>query len=223
MKINYIYHSGFTIEDEDYYLIFDYYKGHIGLKDKQTIVFSSHGHDDHYNPEILNWSNEKTSYVLSDDIDLKAKDNIHFMRPYEEISLKGIKVKSFGSTDLGLSFLIELNGKSIFFAGDLNWWHWDNDSLEDQKKEEKDFKEEIKKVRNQSQKIDVAFFPVDPRLGENYYLAGEHAIKELSPKYFFPMHFGDNFEITKEFAHRFKDLSTNIMEISRVNQEFEIK
>lgn len=220
MKINYIYHSGFTIEDEDYYLIFDYYKGDIELQDKETIIFCSHGHHDHYNPEILNWKNEKTSYVFSDDIDVKSNENIHFMSPYEEITLKGIKIKTFGSTDLGLSFLIEINGKTIFYAGDLNWWHWDNDTLEEQRKEEKDFKDEIEKIK--SNDIDIAFFPVDPRLGEGYYLAGEHAIKELSPKYFFPMHFGDNFDVTEKFAHRFKDLSTEVMEISRKNQEFNV-
>lgn len=221
MKIKYIYHSGFTIEDDDYYLILDYYKGDIDLRDKETIIFSSHGHHDHYNAEILNWTNEKTSYVFSDDIDVKAADNIHFMGPYEDLSLKGIKIRSFGSTDLGLSFLIETKDKTMFFAGDLNWWHWDNDTDEEQKKEEKDFKNEIEKIKGN--KIDIAFFPVDPRLGESYYLAGEHAIRELEPKYFFPMHFGDKSDITSKFAHRLKDLSTIIMEISQEGQVFDLK
>lgn len=222
MKVEYIYHSGFTIEDGDYYLIFDYYKGHIDLKDKETIIFCSHGHHDHYNPEILNWSNEKTTYVFSHDIDTKKKDNIVFMRPYEEISLKGINIKTFGSTDLGLSFLIEMNGKTIFYAGDLNWWDWKSNTEEEKIQEEKDFKDELEKIKSHKPKIDLGFLPVDPRLEENYYQAGEYFIREFQPKYFFPMHFGDNLQTTEEFAHKFKNLSTEIMVIERENQLFEL-
>lgn len=222
LKINYIYHSGFTIEEEDYYLIFDYYKGDIELKDKETIIFCSHGHHDHFNSEILNWNNEKTTYVFSDDIDVAEADHIHFMGPYEELTLKGIKIKSFGSTDLGLSFLIEINDKTIFYAGDLNWWYWNSNTDEEKIQEEKDFKDEIAKIKAQNQSIDIAFFPVDPRLEENYYRGGEYMIQELNPEYFFPMHFGDNLPVTSKFANKFKELSTKIMEITKENQVFQI-
>lgn len=222
MKISYIYHSCFTVEDEDYYLIFDFYKGIVELKDKKTLIFCSHGHSDHFTPEVLNWDNENTSYIFSDDIDVKDKDNIHFMSPYEDITINGIKIKSFGSTDLGLSFLIRINDKTIFYAGDLNWWHWNSNTEKENMQEEKDYKEELEKIKAYNPQIDIAFVPVDPRLEENYYLAGEYFIKELKPNYFFPMHFGDNLEITKEFAHKFKDLSTNIMEIDKENQVFRL-
>lgn len=221
MKISYIYHSGFTIEDEDYYFIFDYYRGIVKLKEKETIIFCSHGHSDHFNPEILNWNNMNTNYVFSNDIAVAKADNVHFMSPYEEIDLKGIKIKTFGSTDLGLSFLIEMNDKTIFYAGDLNWWYWNSNTEVEKIQEEKDFKDEIEKIKTQAKKIDIAFFPVDPRLEENYYKGGEYVIKELKPKYFFPMHFGDELEITRKFAHRFKDLSTHIIEINRENEVFE--
>lgn len=222
MKISYIYHSGFTIEDEEYYLIFDYYKGVIELMDKETFIFSSHGHADHFNPEILNWDNRNIDYIFSDDIEVKEKDNIHFMSPYEEITLKGIKVKSFGSTDLGLSFLIDVNEKTIFYAGDLNWWDWKSNTEEEKIQEEKDYKDELDKIKAHNPKIDIAFVPVDPRLEENYYRAGEYFIKEFEPDYFFPIHLGDKTEVTKEFAHKFKDLSTNIMVIDKKNQTFQL-
>jgi L-ascorbate metabolism protein UlaG (beta-lactamase superfamily) len=48
MKIEYIFHSGFTVETDNYFLVFDYYKGKINLReDKRTVVFSSHNHGDH--------------------------------------------------------------------------------------------------------------------------------------------------------------------------------
>lgn len=222
MKVEYIYHSGFTLETEKYFLVFDYYKGDIHLKSKKVIVFSTHGHGDHYNPVILDWKDkvQDISYVLSSDIDVNPADNIYKMDPYQVLKLHDIKVKSFGSTDLGLSLLINVEGKNIFFAGDLNWWHWEDDSKEAQLKEEEDFKNEINKIKGSS--VDIAFAPVDPRLGDGYYLGGEHVIKELKPKVFFPMHFGDKCEVVPRFINKINDSNVNIVEITKQNEVFEI-
>ena len=55
MKINYIHHSGFLIESNSCYYLFDYEKGHLPRMDvtKPIFVLSSHGHHDHYTPEIF--------------------------------------------------------------------------------------------------------------------------------------------------------------------------
>ena len=55
MKITYINHSGFLIETRDCYYIFDYYKGELPNldKEKEVIVFCSHFHKDHFNPQIF--------------------------------------------------------------------------------------------------------------------------------------------------------------------------
>ena len=55
MKITYINHSGFLIETRDCYYIFDYYKGELPHldKEKEVIVFCSHFHQDHFNPQIF--------------------------------------------------------------------------------------------------------------------------------------------------------------------------
>lgn len=39
MKVEYIHHSGCTVETEDYFLVFDYYKGDINLKTKIPLYF----------------------------------------------------------------------------------------------------------------------------------------------------------------------------------------
>ena len=50
--------------------------------------------------------------------------------PMKNLSLKGVKIKAFGSTDIGISFLVSVDGVDIFHAGDLNWWHWwDEDGM----------------------------------------------------------------------------------------------
>jgi L-ascorbate metabolism protein UlaG (beta-lactamase superfamily) len=218
MKIEYIFHSGFTIETEKYFLVFDYYKGDIELKDKKTIVFSTHDHPDHYNPQILKWhdKNPQILYVLSSDIAVKPDNNIYIMEPYEELKLYDINIKSFGSTDKGLSLLLELEGKSIFFAGDLNWWYWDDDSEQEKIDMERAFKDEISKIKEHN--VDIAFFPVDPRLEENYYLGGKYFIDQIRPSVFIPMHFGDKYEATTNFIHKMKDSSTKVVEITKKNQ-----
>jgi len=225
MKIEYIYHSGFSIETKNYFLVFDYYKGDINLSNKKTIVFSSHGHVDHFNPAIIQWSNEhpNISYVLSSDINVESSSpNIYIMKPYESLNLDNIYIKSFGSTDLGLSFLINVDDKTIFFAGDLNWWYWNDDSDDEKLIMEKAFKEEIDKIKNNNIDIDVAFFPVDPRLKENFHIGGEYFIKELKPKFFIPMHFGDNFNTTTSFKQKVDSSSSQIIEIYKRNQIIEI-
>lgn len=55
MNVTYIFHSGFLIETDECYYIFDYWKGTLPAPDtsKPVFVFASHSHADHYNPEIL--------------------------------------------------------------------------------------------------------------------------------------------------------------------------
>ena len=225
MKIEYIYHSGFTVETENYFLVFDYFKGDINLKkNKKTIVFSTHGHPDHFNPQVLKWLEENSHilYVLSSDIKAEPSTHTYIMEPYETLKLFDTQIESFGSTDLGLSFLVKVDNKTIFFAGDLNWWYWDEDSDEEKSSMEKAFKGEVEKLIKKNDDIDVVFFPVDPRLDDNYYLGGKYVIDKLKPIAFIPMHFGDKYEITKDFIHKMRSTTTNIVEISNKNEVFEL-
>lgn len=217
IKIEHIFHSCFVVETKNYQLVFDYYKGDISLKDKKTIVFVTHGHGDHYSEEIFKWKNNISdiTYILSSDIDIVG-ENIYKLSAYEELILDDIKVKTLGSTDLGISFLLNVDSVDIFHAGDLNWWYWNDDSQEEKLDMEKSFKEEISKLKGPN--IDIAFFPVDPRLKSAYGLGGQYFIKEASPKYFLPMHFGDNFYITSDFIHKIEDESTTIVELTHKNQ-----
>ncbi len=223
MEVEYIDHSGFSVETDHYFLIFDYFKGGLTIKQKPTIVFSSHHHGDHFNPEIFDWQKDhpQIHYVLGHDIEVEKQENRFFMAPCQKMTIGEIEIKSFGSTDEGVSFLVRAEGKHVFHAGDLNWWHWSCDSREDQLKAEDDFKEEISKIDKVP--IDLAFFPVDPRLGDQYDWGGLYFIDQLRPKFFFPCHFVDNYEIIRQFAGRVKEGSTRVMEIEKRNQVFVIK
>lgn len=220
MKVKYLYNSGFLIELDDYIFVIDSMnKIKIESKDKKVICFATHSHMDHFNDFIL----KEGLCVLSDDIKVRKKDNIIFIKPYDEIETNGIKIKTFGSTDLGVSFLIKAEGKIFFHSGDLNWWHWENDDKKTQEKEAKDYQDEIMKLKEylQNEFIDYAFIPVDRRLNENSTLAIDFFLKEIKTKEVFPMHFREDLRYIddlKEIEEKYKNV--NIHEITKENQEF---
>lgn len=236
VKINYLYNSGFSVETKRHLMVFDYYldtvntgskgiiNGAISLEDlntdKDIIIFASHSHKDHFNPVILEWgkNREKITYILSSDIVSAEKNsNINMIAPYESMKVGQINVKAYGSTDIGVSFLVNVDGISIFHSGDLNWWHWWDENEEVNKIAEKGFKDEIEKIKEES--IDIAFFPVDPRLKQSYALGAELFIDKIKPQVLIPMHFGEKYEITEKFSQEMKDRSTKVIKINRRGQE----
>ncbi|GAB6178781.1 MBL fold metallo-hydrolase [Desulfotomaculum defluvii] len=220
LRIEYIYHSGFVVESETALFVFDYYQGSVNLKkDKQIYVFSSHAHHDHFNPVIFEWQGERLDiqYILSSDIysqlsPMHTSANLTFLSPYEEKKIGDIQIKAYGSTDEGISFLIKHNGSHIFHAGDLNWWYWWGETKEEIEKAEKMFKEEISKLKGEI--IDIAFFPVDPRLEHNYSLGAEYFIQEVKPKFLIPMHFWENTEVISQFADKMKNSTTKVITLT---------
>jgi L-ascorbate metabolism protein UlaG (beta-lactamase superfamily) len=239
VKINYLYNSAFKIETEKHVLIFDYYldsveggeknstNGAIGEEDlinnKEILVFCTHSHGDHYSDVIFSWTNIRPDikYILSSEIDVENKNlNIYKLSAYDEINLDSVYIKAFNSTDIGISFLVKVEEITIFHAGDLNWWHWYDESDEDNNKQEKYFKEEVAKLKGTE--IDITFFPVDARLRDSYCAGAEYFIQELSPKHFIPMHFREEYFITKEFKNKDSFTDTQVYEISRRGEEIKV-
>ena len=125
MKVTYIHHSCFLVETHLFYYLFDYEKGHLPElnTEKPIFVLSSHGHADHYNPEVfilltdLGMRDIRT--ILSDDIQVPANINTLQVSPEMEYELGyQQKLTTFRSTDLGVAFLIEDQNELIYHAGD---------------------------------------------------------------------------------------------------------
>ncbi len=72
MKITYLKHSGFLVEWEHCYWIFDYYQGTIPRLDgcRPIFVFCSHSHRDHFNPAVFALYEQypKVTYIFSSQI-----------------------------------------------------------------------------------------------------------------------------------------------------------
>ena len=219
--IYYIYHSGFVLELEKSILIFDFYRiptdkkneeesfisKFIKRTDKKVYVFSSHSHSDHFNKEILKWLNlnENIKYILSDDIKIHKHKNFFFTKEGDSFELDNLKISTFGSTDLGSSFYVNVEDKNIFHSGDLHLWHWEDDTAEEEKTMYNAYMSELEKIKKLD-RIDIAFVPVDPRLGVNTLEGVELFYKVLKPKLIVPMHFSDDYSQMKNFIENFKNI-----------------
>lgn len=205
MIITYIFHSCFAIELDNDTLIFDYYKDDFNIlapimdRSKNIYILSSHAHIDHFNAEIFQWSNryDNIHYVLSNDIHRKIKKlllpkKVHFIKEGEHINCNNIEISAFGSTDVGVSFMVKIAGKNIFHAGDLNNWHWRDESTDEEiLVAEKAFVSKLKAIKACFTEIDLAMFPVDSRLGSDYAKGAYQFVHDFKVKYFIPMHFWD--------------------------------
>lgn len=210
MKITYIHHSCFALETENAALIFDYYTESkalekiIGVKN-QIYVFSSHNHGDHFNPEIFNWAkiNKNIKYILSDDIakmSIQPSEDTLFLSEGEIFEDGNISVKAYGSTDCGISFLVDVCGKSVFHAGDLNNWHWNEQVPPDEANIYSNaFLQKLKALKLERSSINIVMFPVDPRLGRDYFMGAEQFLNEIETELFIPMHFWGNFKKANSF------------------------
>lgn len=223
IRITHYYHSGFSVESEDLLFVFDYWRGeHQELHGSRQIrpedlsryrnvyVFISHEHIDHLDPIVFSWKDTASvSYFVSSDMPVGTRGKR--MAPGDTVQLEpGISVTAFDSTDLGVSFLLNLNGHGIFHAGDLNFWHWrDESTLKEIEEAEREF---ITAVRPLSrQKIDVAFFPVDPRQGTMFEAGANYFILQVKPRLLIPMHYFHRTEIILEYARTAGSRTTEVL------------
>jgi L-ascorbate metabolism protein UlaG (beta-lactamase superfamily) len=224
VKIKYLYHSGFMVEAKNHLFIFDYFKGKVDFGEKTPLVFSSHSHQDHFNPEIFQWEKEKPgiNYILSDDIPVPyPKSNYYSMSPYQEIRVGDVRIRTYGSTDLGVSYLVQCEGVTLFHAGDLNWWHWWDDSPSEMRRAEEAYKREIERIKGEA--MDVAFFPVDPRLKDYYSRGADYFIREIAPQILIPMHFGEDTALPGQYAAQMNNKRTRIVMLKKSNQEITLE
>lgn len=219
MELTYLYHSGFVVETDRCVLVFDYWMDPANVMerlvnpcgDKHVYVFVSHFHRDHFNKHIFGWreANPRAAftYLLSRDIldhHYAAKEAADaWMEKGDQWHDHNISVTATGSNDSGVSWVVEVEGKRLFHAGDLcNWYArfvsdntpetiyshefgmWVNPA-----EEERRFLRELNDISEVCQTVDIAMFPVDGRIGNGYTLGARQLISQLRVKLLVPMHF----------------------------------
>lgn len=223
MTVTYYHHSGFSVESGKVLLIFDYWTGKAKklpverqikpdyiARFNEVYVFVSHDHEDHFDPIIYTWEHyAPVTYIIADDM----PDGTHGRRmgPGGEMTLSDhVKVKAYGSTDAGVSYLVDIDGVKFFHAGDLNYWHWrDVSTVREISMAEADFHAEVAKIVGQE--IDWCFFPVDPRMGMHFDAGANYFMMAVKPRLLIPMHFWGRGDIIDQFAQRSRTSTTEIL------------
>jgi len=139
--------------------------------------FASHNHYDHFDPHIFRYADTGAQCILSRDIwrsqrtkcEIPAavldSDRLHWVHTYDAWADDRIEVQTFSSTDAGVSFLVtdKQTGLRVFHAGDFNWWDWEEAEPAQRAVMEQEFRKQL--ARMEGLTADLAFFPVDGRLG----------------------------------------------------------
>lgn len=230
MTVTYYHHSGFSVASGDVLLVFDYWRGKanhfpeaLGITPEvlarynEVYVFISHEHEDHYDGVVYTWDQyAPVTYIVADCLPEQARG--HRVQKGSEMSLSDrVQVKCYGSTDSGVSFLVTVDGVSFFHAGDLNFWHWREVCNAHQIQEaDADFRSEMADI--QGVDIDVAFFPVDPRMGMLFDAGANYFVLTAKPRLLLPMHFWGRSDVISEFARRSRTRETEIVALSSPGQ-----
>ncbi len=168
---------------------------------EKAYVFVSHSHPDHFDPVIYEWREDApVTYVVSSDLPIGKRGRR--IAPGEALELdENVRVRAFKSTDLGVSYLVDIYGLSVFHAGDLNLWHWRQESsLKEIEAAETAYYDACAEIP--SGEIDLAMFPVDPRQGYMYDAGANYFILNKKPRVFIPMHWQERPEVAVEFCRR---------------------
>ena len=221
--VTHYYHSGFSVACDDSILIFDYWLGEdeelaeeyrltpAELEQYRHIfVFISHDHPDHLDPVVFTWKDlPGIQYIVSSDMPVGTRGRR--MAPGDTLRFsEEVEVTAFDSTDLGVSFLVDFRGLMVFHAGDLNFWHWrDESTMKEIEEADTEFRRAIAPICGRP--VDLAFFPLDPRQGTMFEAGANFFILSVKPRILIPMHYFHRAEVAMEYARTASCRSTEVI------------
>lgn len=231
MQITYIGHSGFLVETSACYYLFDYYNGTIPSLNpcKPILTFSSHAHQDHYNPEVFDilksMGMQQITAVLSKDIPVRKYPQDESITCIKVASHQmyelpcGTTLHTLLSTDVGVAFLLQSSDGTIYHGGDLNDWFWNGEPEQDNRQMTGSYRHEIDLLAKHQKDvlhnvpIDIAFLPLDPRQEEHYADGILYFLKKIRVSNVYPMHFWNQPEIMHRFLGAYPEY-TNLIKLT---------
>lgn len=173
-KIIWLGHDGFRIDTKKTVYLDPY---GISGGPMADLILISHDHFDHCSPEdVAKIQGSKTVIVTEKDSAKKLSGDVRIVKPGESLNVDDIKIQAVPSynTDKDfhpkandwLGFIVEIEGVSIYHAGDS------------------DFIPEMNDL-----KVDIALLPVSG----TYVMTADQAVQAalaLNPKLAIPMHYG---------------------------------
>ncbi len=220
MIVTHLYHSGVLVELENHLLLFDYYQGELELNiNKPLYIFVSHRHYDHYNPAIFKINHPHITYILSTSI--RHKHLANYVETNQTYQFNDVIVKTLLSTDEGCAFIVKAEDKTIYHAGDLNWWYWPEESVANNTYQKETYQDQINLI---DEPLDIAFVIVDIRQEDSYCLGLQYFLKQVQSSYIFPIHYFGDYSISNKLKAEKLDnpYQSLIMDIKHKNQKFTI-
>ena len=235
MRVTFLEHSGFLVETGFAALLFDWWKGELPALPPGVplYVFASHVHPDHFDPKIfaLNDGNRDVSFLLGKGVSLDPRhlqrwgvspetvEKARVRQGGQTLPLPQAEIETLSSTDEGVAFLVTLpDGRTVFHAGDLNWWHWEGEDRAWNRNMEVNFKKYTEPLRGR--KIDLAMLPLDPRLGEAGFWGPAYFLETADIRHFLPMHQWGDFEFSRKFLEKHPAFTEQTVPVERAGQVF---
>lgn len=209
---------------------------------KRLLVFVSHAHPDHFDRDIYRFSGfaEDVCYIVSEDVmkavlgdvqrEARGRDNgsaeralnlMHPMKCGDTLDRGGIRITAYESTDMGISFYAALGDLNIFHAGDLNLWHWREEStLPEIAAAENAYYAAVEPLTRLP--VDIAMFPLDPRMGGLFDAGANHFIMAVKPRVFIPIHWQNRAEVALDFARRGRTKYTEVLALTKPRERADI-
>lgn len=177
--------------------------------DLPVYMLVSHHHKDHFTRDIFGWAGlmPRVHYVISKDTERAVRylfkrggtyngpfkvnpEQVTVLKEGERYDDGVVKVSAFGSTDIGNSYVVEVDGLTLFHAGDLNAWVWKDESTQTEIEAAiSGFKSKLTPVSNAFPRLDCAMFPVDKRIGRDCWEGARIFVRTINAGLFVPMHF----------------------------------
>lgn len=236
MRVTFLGHSGFLAELDGVYLLFDWWKGELPrLSNKPLLCFASHTHSDHFNPVIftLDDGTREIRFLLGQDFKLSPRNREKWglsdetaekcvvLKGNETVSLLGgVTVETLPSTDEGVAFLVFCEGKTLYHAGDLNWWHWEEEPGDWNPNMAASFKRYIEPLRGR--RIDLALAPLDPRQGEAAGWGARYLLELARVEKLIPMHQWGDDSPTGRFLEEFPQWADTVLPVERAGQQWDL-
>ena len=229
IAVTYLGGSGFLVALGDVGMLFDaseHGQDRRIMPERETLaafrklyVFVSHRHDDHFSETIYDLCGENAVYIVGFDIPQPHRGVR--MNPGEEQGFGPVNVRAFGSTDEGVSFLVTMAGIRIFHAGDLNLWHWrDESTITEIEAAEEAFYACVAPIPKGE--IDVAFFPVDPRQGSMYDAGAGYFVMDVKPRILIPMHFQGRGDVAMRFSVTGETAATKVVALQEPGDQIDL-
>lgn len=132
----------------------------------------------------------------------------------------GMTVRTLRSTDAGVAFLVQTEGRTLYHAGDLNDWRWEGEPEDWNRRMGENFKKFLEPIRGW--KIDAAFVPLDPRQEGNYALGLDYFLGLVDVEKVYPMHCWEDYSVIHRWflEHPDSPYREKIIEISGRGESF---